>query len=206
MKKRILAMAAVLVLCAVTLTGCSSEEKKADDSAALHVTMIHTYVSAEAEETLESELLAALPQVFGSEVGLEVNSVSSGDTEKDPMGAMAGMTKIAGMMSSGEMELWLCDSQNASRHGENGTLFVPLDELFTAQEQAELGITPVTVPLFNDDGEQTGEQSAPCGIDLSGCEKLTQLMYTNDVAAYVLIDSPHTAQAKEVIRWLLSAE
>jgi len=26
------------------------------------------------------------------------------------------------------------------------------------------------------------------------------------VAAYVLIDSPHTEQAKDVIRWLLSAE
>ena len=193
----------VLVLCMAVLTGCSSGKEEAAANA-LHVTMINTHVPMEAAQQLDAELKAALPELFADETGLVVNSISSGDAEKDPMGAMAGMTQIAAMMSSGEMELWLCDSTNARRHGDNASVFIPLDELFTADEQAELGIVPVTLPLMDDDGIETGEQSAPCGVDLSGCTRLTQLMYTEDVAAYVLIDSPHIEEAKAVIRYMVS--
>lgn len=204
MRNRMLTIAAVLVLCVLMLTGCSSSgDEKTSASSSLYVTMINTYVPLEATQTLQNELNAALPQLFEGENGVVVNSVSSGDTEKDPMGVMAGMTQIAAMMSSGEMELVLMDSENARRHGDNGSLYIPLNELFTAEEQTQLGIVPVTVPLLNDAGELTGENSAPCGVDLSGCTKITQLMYTEDVAAYILIDSPHTEQAKEVLRWLL---
>jgi len=207
MRNRILAVAAVLVFCVLTLTGCSSSgnEKEAAASS-LHVTMINTHVPMEAAETLQTTLEQALPGLITPESGLIVHSISSGDTEKDPMGAMAGMTQIAAMMASGEMELVLMDSTNARRHGDNASIYVPLDELFTAEEQEQLGIVPATLPVVDDDGVQTGESTAPCGVDLSGCTRITQLMYTTDVAAYVLIDSPHTEQAKEVIRWLLTAE
>lgn len=206
MKKKVALVWMVLLLCTLALTGCSSSREETDAASALHVSMINTYVPVEAPQALEDELKAALPQVFTAENELVVNSVSSGDTEKDPMGAMAGMTQIAGMMSSGEMELWLCDSENARRHGDNASLYVPLDELFTVEEQKELGIVPVTLPLMDEQGNLTGEQSAPCGVDLSGCTLITQKMYTQDVAAYVLIDSPHLEQAKEVIRYLVTAE
>ena len=206
MRNRIVPIAAVLVLCVLMLTGCSSSGEKEEASSSLYVTMINTHVPMEAAETLQATLEQELPELISAGNGLIVNSVSSGDTEKDPMGAMAGMTQIAAMMSSGEMELVLMDSTNARRHGDNGSIYVPLDELFTAEEQAALNMVPVTLPMMDDEGSLTGETTAPCGVDLSGCSKITQLMYTNDVAAYVLIDSPHMEQAKDVIRWLLSAE
>lgn len=206
MSKRIFSLLAVLVLCVLTLTGCSSGSQSAETSASLYVTLINTYVPDNAADGLSQTLLAALPQTFAGETGLTVNSISSGDTENDPMGAMAGMTQIAGMMASGEMELMLCDATNARRHGDNASIYIPLSELFTEQEQEELGIVPITLALMDDEGNPTGEQSAPCGVDLSGCTQLVQLMGTKDVGAYLLIDSPHAEQAKEVIRCLLTME
>ena len=92
MHKKFVWMAAVLLLCVLALTGCSSAPEEASpEASALHVSLIQTYVPMEAPQALEEQLKAALPKVFTEENGLVVNSVSSGDTEKDPMAAMAGM-------------------------------------------------------------------------------------------------------------------
>lgn len=200
MKKRLI-LVAIMLLAALLLTGCAKEDKPA---ASLYVNVIDTYVFDESRAELEKELTAALPALNTAEAPLSVVAISSGDTEKDPMGAMAGMTQIAGLMATGEMELILCDGENARRHGSNGGSYIPLDELFTKEERAELGITGLCIPLSNDDGELTGEVSIPCGIDLSGCTRLTEMLKSTDVGAYVLVNSKHADNAKLVIRHLLT--
>ena len=195
----------ILALLLTMLTGCSSTEETVQASS-LHVVLATPFATEEQANALHDALIIAAPGLDSADAPLSVTFVSTGDSQSDPMGAMAGMTQIAAMMASGEMELVLMDSTNARRHGDNASIYVPLSELFTAEEQEQLGIVPVTLPVMDDDGVQTGEYTAPCGVDLSACTKITQLMYTNDVAAYVLIDSPHTEQAKEVIRWLRTAE
>ena len=47
-------------------------------------------------------------------------------------------------MMSGEIELMICDSDNARRLGDNGETYVPLNELFTEEEIVELGIVPAS--------------------------------------------------------------
>lgn len=200
MKKR-LTLIAMMLLAALLLTGCAKEEKPA---ASLYVNIIDTYVFDESREALEKELTSALPALNTAEAPLSVVAISSGDTEKDPMGAVAGMTQIAGLMATGEMELMICDSENARRHGDNGGSYIPLDELFTKEEQTALGIVPMCIPMSNDDGELTGEMSIPCGIDLSGCTRLTEMLHTSDVGAYVLVSSQHVDNAKTVIQHLLT--
>lgn len=200
MKKKLLAL--VMLLCAaLLLTGCAKEEK---DAASLYVNVIDTYVLDGSRAALETELTTALPALNAAEAKLSVVAISSGNTESDPMGAMAGMTQIAGLMASGEMELMICNSENAKRHGDNGATFIPLDELFTAEEQSALGIVPVCLPLTDDEGNATGETSAPCGVDLSGCTRLTEMLGTTDVAAYVIVNAKNVDNARTVIEHLLT--
>jgi len=200
MKKR-LNLFALLLAAVLLLTGCAKEEKPA---ASLYVNVIDTYVFDESREGLEKELTSALPGLNTQEATLSVTAISSGDTEKDPMGAMAGMAQIASLMATGEMELILADGENARRHGDNGGSYIPLDELFTQEEQLALDMVPLSIPLSDDDGNLTGELSAPCGIDLSGCTRLTDMLNSADVGAYVLVNSKHVDNAKQVIRHLLT--
>lgn len=200
--KKNLTMIALLLMVLLLLTGCSAKEEKAAPS--LYVNVIDNYVFDEAREELEKELIAALPALNTADAPLSVVAISSGDTEQDPMGAMAGITQIAGLMASGEMELILADGENARRHGDNGSTYMPLDELFTQEEQAALGIRPLSIPLSDEDGNLTGEMSASCGIDLSGCTRLTEMLHTNDVGAYVVVNSEHVDNAKQVIQHLLT--
>lgn len=200
MKKKLLA--AVMLLCAaLLLTGCAKEEK-ADVS--LYVNVIDNYVLDDARAALETELTAALPALNTADARLSVLAISSGDSESDPMGTMAGMTQIAGLIASSEMELIICDSENAKRHGDNGENFILLDQLFTAEEQSILGIVPMRLPLTDDEGNASGEMSAPCGVDLSGCTRLTELLGTTDVGAYVIVSTKHVDNAKTVIEHLLT--
>ena len=200
MKKRLI-LIVMMLLAALLLTGCAKEEEK---TASLYVNVIDTFVFDESREALDKELPDALPALNTTEAPLSVVAISSGDTEKDPMGAMAGMTQIAGLMATGEMELILADAENARRHGDNGGSYIPLDELFTKEEQTVLGIVPLCIPVSNDDGEFTGEMSIPCGIDLSGCVRLTEMLHSTDVGAYVLVSSKHVDNAKTVIQHLLT--
>lgn len=200
MKKRLI-LVVLMLAAALLLTGCAKEEKPA---VSLYVNVIDTYVFDESREELQRELTGALPALNTADAALSVVAVSSGDTEKDPMGAMAGMTQIAGLMATGEMELILCDGENARRHGDNGGSYISLDELFTKEEQAALGIVPLSIPMSNDEGELTGEMSVPCGIDLSGCTRLTEMLHNTDVGAYVLVNSKNVDNAKAVIRHLLT--
>jgi len=205
MRNRTISIALILVLLLGLLTGCSSKEgKNSAQTTSLHVVIATPYATEEHAEALREALLAAVPELDSADAPLSVTAVSTGDTAGDPMGAMAGMTKVSAMMMSHEMELLLCDSDNARRHGDNGETYIPLSELFTESEIAELGISPATLPLLDDMANYTGEYSAPCGIDLSGNATVSQMLAIPDPSAYVIVDSPNLENAKAAIKALLN--
>lgn len=196
----------LLALCAcllLTMAGCSSGSEETADNVSLHVVAAAPYVLDEGAQALAAELEKALPQLHNETQQLSVRGVSSGDTETDPMAGMAGMALMGGLMASGEAELMILDADNARRYGDNGESFVPFDQLFAPMEAEELGITSLSVPVLDDMGEPTGEMSAPCGVDLSGCTRLLQMLGMREAGAYV-IDGDHVDNAREVILQLLT--
>lgn len=203
MRNRIVSLALVLVLLVAVLTGCSSKNDTSQ-AASMHVVVAAPFAVEDHANALRDALVSADPSLNTEDKPLAVSAVATGDTEKDPMGAMAGMTQLSARMMSNELELLLCDADNARRHGDNGETYVPLNELFTEAEIAELGIVPATIPLLNDASNFTGEQSAPCGVDLSNCESLVQMLGIPDLGAYVIIDSQNLENANVVIKALLS--
>lgn len=203
MSVRRVSLALILVLLAVTLCGCSSG--KDQENASVQIAIASIYVPYELPETVDAKLREELPALYSEGKIAVINGISTGDSESDPATTMAGMTRMMGMLASGEIELLICDSGNAKRYGESGRSFVPVSELFTEEEITALNLETVMVPVLDDEGNETGEMSAPCGIDLSACTLLTQALYKTDVAAYVIVDSPNLDNAKAVIEYLATA-
>ena len=202
---RFVALLAVAMLL-LALTGCSSPEQSGSSSATLNLAVVAPTVLSDAEPVFETAVREAFPDLNTDGAKMNIQYVSMGDPNVDPMFAMGGMTRVMGMLTAGEIELLICDPDNARRYAEGGKAYTPLDVLFSAEEQAELGIVPASVELVDQEGNLTGEMSAPCGVDLSGCEFLRSTFKLSNLGAYVIVDSPNTENARAVIRYLLTAE
>jgi len=202
--KRLVSMMVLLLAAALVLTGCSGDGKT---EYSVKVTAAVPYVVEGAEAALRTALNDGLPELNTEEKKMLVQTVSTGDTKADPMSAMAGMSKVTIMFIGKEIEILICDPDNAQRHGEGGKGYMPLDELFTAEEQAELGIEQLTVLKTDDSGNATGEESAPCGISLGTCDGIKSIFKMNDLGLYV-IDIPEAEanieNIRTTIRYILS--
>ncbi len=205
MRSRLISITLVFALLLAVLTGCSNaSNEKTAQSTSLHIVLAMPLATEQDAAVLKESLIAAAPELDSEALPLDVAFIATGDTEKDPAGAMAGMTQVTTRMMTGEIELMICDSDNARRHGDNGETYVPLNELFTEEEIVELGIVPATVAIVGDAGTITDDRSAPCGVDLSGNANLVKMLGISDPGAYVIVDSPNLENAKIAIKALLT--
>lgn len=203
MRTRLFSIALVLVLLTVSLTGCAAKEEN-PQAVSLHIVLATPFATEDAANALRDALIAAAPELDDEAAPLSVTFVATGDTEKDPMGAMAGMTQLSAKFMSDELELLICDADNARRHGDNGETYLPLSALFSESELTELGVIPATLPIIEESGNLTGQRTDACGIDLSGSAAIVQMLGIRDPGAYVIVDSQNVENAKTAIRALLS--
>lgn len=204
MNKRIASVLSLVLVLTLVMTGCSSGSSK---TVSLGVAVAAMYVDDAKLTLLKDDLTAAFPDMNNEETAMSIQSIPTGDPEGDPMSAMAGMTKISAMMAAGEIDILICDPDNARRHGDNGETYVALDQLFTEEEIAELGITGVTLPVVDEEtSELTGEQTHAVGVDLSGNAKINELFLIDSPAAYVIVSTKNLENAREVIKYLLTME
>ena len=203
MLKRRLSLLLMLCVLLMALCGCSAENKE-QNTVSLQIAVATTYVPETTITGLETELKEQLPALYADGKNVIINGISTGDSEKNPEMTMAGMARLMGMMASGEIELLICDPENAQRYAESGESFVPVSELFSDEELTSLGLKTVSVPVRDDDGNATGEMSAPCGFDLSACTLMTETLYQDNMAAYVFVNTASLENAKAVIKLLAS--
>ena len=196
MKKRIvtLMLAAMLLL----LAGCSGGGEESS-STALNVVVAATYVDDSMVEGLKTELatLTDYPDIT-------ISTVAMGDSEADPMGTVAGMAKLSGMMAAGEVDVLITDADNARRYGDNGEAYIALSELFTEEELAAMSAEATGVPVLDDEGQEIGETSAACGFVLS--ENASALTGLVDMRIFVFANCEKTDAAKAVVNLLASME
>ena len=186
---------------AIGIIGCSSK-KNESDAVSLHVTLAAVFVSDEAVESLASHLKAGIPEYNDGEKSISMNGISTGDSEIDPFSVMAGTTRIASMLSSGEIELWICDAENAIRYADNGASYVALNTLFTEEELDSFNGTLIRIPITDDDGNKTGEYSEICGLDLSQNTAVTELTGIVDPQMFIMAGSANMDAAKAAFRYL----
>ncbi|MBQ2978123.1 MAG: hypothetical protein IJE17_11610 [Clostridia bacterium] len=207
MKKKCASLLAILLAAVLLLTGCyGNKDQEIESSHSLQVLLAAPYVTDEHANALKDELSTAHPELFTDAPPVSVPYVLMGDGKSDPSLMVAGVTKIAAMFSAKEIELMICDADNARRYGENGENYVPLDTLFTQAEQQELGIKAAYVPILDDEGNETGEMSAPCGVDLTENAAVIRLLGNQEYSAYVIQGQANLENAKTAIRHLLTME
>lgn len=204
MKKRILSLIALTLALILLLTGCSSGS---DKSVSAGIVIAAKYVDDENFTVFGDGLIAAFPQMNNDETSMSIQSVPTGDAASDPMGTMAGMTKITAMMTAGEIDVLICDPENARRYSDNGETYIPLSDLFTEEEMAQLNITGVALPVVDaETGEETGETTAELGVSLSDNAKICELFPIESPAAYVIAGTRHKDNAREILRYLITLE
>ena len=195
--KRILALAMAALL-ALTLTGCSSgggSGKKEAASATLNVVVAAPYV----DDGMLTGLKEELEKVDeGSEI--VVTGVTMSDSEKDPMGFMAGMARLSGSIAAKEVDILITDADNARRMGDNGEGYLPINDTFTAGEIEKFTSGLACVSIVGEDGEITDEVSAPCGVRLS--ENASALAGLKNMQMFILANTQNTDAAKKVFTHL----
>jgi hypothetical protein len=115
---------------------------------------------------------------------------------------MASSTKIASMLASKEIDLWICDPENARRYADNGANYIALGQLFSAEEIGSFGAAPIAFPVIDRDGKSTGEFSQNVGIDLSQNAAIVKMTGIGTPQMFVLAGSAKLEAAKAVIRLL----
>lgn len=183
------------------LLGCSPREQESE-GVSLRVALVAPYVSDEAVENIEAYLKEGLPEYNDDDRSFEVTGISAGDSAADPMSVMAGSTRIAATLASGDIDLWICDPENARRYAEDGSNYVALDELFSADEISSLGGTPIAIPITDDEGNATGEFSEIVGLDLSMIAAISEMTGIRDPQMFVLAGSTNREAAKAAFGYL----
>lgn len=179
MKKIISALLAAVLLLA--LSGCG---KKADP---FQVLFAAPYVS--------EELVAAYGETLTQEVKYSPFSIGSEDV--DPMAYGASAMAMSAMFAAGEVDVLVCDLEEAARYARSGYFFDPA-EIFTEEELEPYKESLLSFEMVDEYGAPTGEQTGPCGLDLSGREDLLFVMGTERCGAFIVVNTEDLELAKEV--------
>ena len=199
--KKLLRVAFLILGIVIGLIGCSSKSNNSD-AISLHVAIATKYMSDEKAKSFAQYLNAGLPEYNDGNKIISVSGLLTGNPEEDPYSLMAATARIGSMMSSGEIELWICDEENAIRYSADGTSYVALSALFTEEELGSLGGALIRVPLTDSEGNKTGAYSEICGIDLSQHTAITELIGISDPQMFIMVGTDNMDAAKAAFLYL----
>ena len=199
--KKMLSVICLLLVMVILLTGCSSKKAKSN-AVSLNVVLAAKYISEEKVKNFAADLKAGLPEYNDGTKSISVAGISSGDPQADPNGYMASSVRITTMFTSREIELWICDADNARRYAEGGQSYVALSTLFTTEELQSFQGTLAKIAVTDSDGKETGEYTELVGIDLSQNTAVTELAGMSDPQMFIIAGSPNMDAAKAVFRYI----
>jgi len=196
--KRLAAYLTSAILMIMPLSGCSGSGKEDSKQTGPNIVISAPLVDDAEAETFKQQINEALP-----DMGIEVTTVSIGDTEKDPASAMAGIMKVTTIFAGKEADVFISDYESAQRNAGQ-EIFYPLTDLFTEEELEPFQDKIISFEMTNTDGNPTGETFENCGIDVSDREDLAKLCAGSDtVGVYIVSNSTNLDAAKEIFRQIV---
>ena len=192
--RQIMALSLSLVLVGGMFASCGSEE----NSAGVDVVVAASYVPEETTDTLQQ----ALDGVYTEESGFDgtVTGVTTGDTESDPMMAAAGIMKVAGMVAADEIDVLVASLEEGERQAQNGGL-LPLSEVFTEEELAEISLEQISFDITDSDGNPEEEFSEPCGFKLTG--ETVSGLDSEGVGVFIVSNTDKPEESRQVMETLM---
>ena len=192
--RQIMALSLSLVLVGGMFASCGSEE----NSAGVDVVVAASYVPEETTDTLQQALDGVYTEESG--FGCTVTGVTTGDTESDPMMAAAGIMKVAGMVAADEIDVLVASLEEGERQAQNGGL-LPLSEVFTEEELAEISLEQISFDITDSDGNSEEEFSEPCGFKLTG--ETVSGLDSEGVGVFIVSNTDKPEESRQVMETLM---
>ena len=126
--------------------------------------------------------------------------VTTGDTESDPMMAAAGIMKVAGMVDADEIDVLVASLEEGERQAQNGGL-LPLSEVFTEEELAEMSLEQISFDITDSDGNPEEEFSGPCGFKLTG--ETVSGLDSEGVGVFIVSNTDKPEESRQVMETLM---
>lgn len=188
-RKNLWLKAVTLLLPAVLLTACGSGTETSDDT--FQVMFSAPYVDEEQVAAYGEKLSAE------KEKTIEYQAYPIGTEEIDPMAYGASVMKISAMVAAGELDVMVCDLDNAARNAR-GEMYYDLTSIFTEDELAEYSDRLVSFDMVDEEGNPTGEKTPICGIDVSNNENLKNMMGENSYGVFIVGNTGDLELSKEI--------
>lgn len=191
--KKITASVLAMLLLAAMPTGCGKR------SSEFQILFAAPFVNEELVASYDAEL----PKE--GEMPLQCSYFSFGSEELDAVVYASGAMAMTAMLSAGEVDVLVCDLENAVRYARSGA-FYDLADIFTPEELAEFGESLLTFDVIDPYGEPTGDTIDRCGIDLSGRDSLTRILGEDSCGVFVVVSARDLDLAREIVRELVNAQ
>ena len=167
---------AAITLCAVMLCPAALASCGDSGSSALQITAVGPYVDDEQLTSYGESFSADSAALSAAGETAEFSSLSVGD-ESDPSLYGASIMKVDAMIAANEMDIMICTVDEAAQ--------IPEEDL-------------LSFDMVDEDGNATGEQTAVCGVRISGNETLDAAMMGQVYGVFLISNTQNPDLAKEV--------
>ena len=200
-------LAIILVLC---ISGCSSGNKK---TAAFQITFSSLSINESAVTEYGAYLVKNIPELVIDGKAPVLSSILMGEVKNDPeagvfsdpMLGMAGIMRMAAVVSTGEMDVFIADMDNAARNARGG-MFLSLEEIYTSDELKNLESRLLSFDILKTDTaepEPTGEKTPLCGINITGNEQMRKIFGNQEIGVFIVANTKNLELAKKVMNSLI---
>lgn len=196
MIKRCLALA-LCALATLCLAGCSSGGG-ADTAKTLNVAV----AAGAVDDTALQAYAASLGTVDAAGLTVAFTALSMGDPAKDPMTTVASAAKLGGMVTAKEIDVLICSDEVALKYGENGASFIPFGEAYTLGAIGEFADGVTTLPLRDENGNPTGQNTSEIGAELTKKEGLMKAVNAAELRGYILSNTEKLDAAKAALHYI----
>lgn len=186
------AMACLLAVITV-FSGCASNGGKEAAEGTVRVLFASAVVDSSAAEEYASKLAERSDKIQA----VECSTISLGN-QSDPTMYMAGTMKVAAMVAGKEVDVIFFDRDAAVADARAET-FYALDELFSADELAQMQDRLIRYHQVDTEGNELQEETADCGLDLSDDAELTKILNSSQVGVYVVGNAQNLEAVKALI-------
>ena len=123
--------------------------------------------------------------------------MSLGSSDLDPTAYAAGSVKVSAMVASGEIDVMICDLENAAKYARSET-YLPLEDFLSPEELASYEERLLSFDLVDDEGNPTGEQTPAYGISMNGSEAFDSLYGDTDYGIFLIGNADPAELSKTV--------
>ncbi len=141
------------------------------------------------------------PEVVSEDYEVGMDDVNNNAAE---MMGSAGFMKITAQISSAEIDVIISDYENGKRLSSM-EVFMPLEELFTPEELAEIDESLfVSYEEVDDENNPTGNMLPPSGLDVSSIEEFSEFMAAEQLVCHVISNTQNIQNSKDYVMSLLN--